>query len=242
MKRPILYFLCYLSFVQVTLAQTNSQELTNSGMQNLKSKNYKAAIADFEKVLKEQPGDTSALSGIIKAYLLSEDLKNAETYIIIASDKYPSTPEYILRKGILNNMKGEFDRAIENFDQALSNNPSGLLLVQIYLNRASSYIRLENYGKAVTDYNTAIDLSPRNPNIYNLRGFAHYKMGNFAEAISDFTNTLDLDPKNASAFYNRGMARLKSNDRPKSCFDFHKACTLGYINACKMVMAECASK
>jgi len=231
-----------ICYTQVSFSQPNAQELILSGKQNIKSKNYKLAIADFEKVLIVQPTDTAALGGIIKACLLSEDLKGAETYINTATSNYPDNSEYILRKGILNNIKGEFESAIKDFDNALTLNPTGNLLVQIYLNRASSYIRLENYENAIKDYSTAIDLSPRNPNFYNQRGFAYYRTGNFSEAISDFTKTLDLDPQNASAFYNRGMAYLKSNDKSRSCYDFHKACNLKYINACKMIMAECAPK
>ena len=93
MKRPILYLLCYLSFIQISFSQTNSQELINSGKQNIKSKNYKAAIADFEKVLKDQPTDTAALSGIIKASLLSDDLKGAENYIATATSSYGNSYE-----------------------------------------------------------------------------------------------------------------------------------------------------
>lgn len=242
MKRSLIYLAFFLFYGHFAFPQNTFQELINAGNQNIRIRDFKAAISNFNQALNVQPNDTSALSGIIKACLLSSNLNDAEKYITDAISAHPQNPEFVLRKGILNNMNSLFEAAIDDFNLALSYNPTGSTLIQVYLNRATSEVKLENYEKAIADYNLALELSPRNPNIYNFRGFANYKMGNFNEAISDYTKTLDLDLNNASAFYNRGMAYLKINDRSKACIDFHKSCNMKFINACKMIMSECSFK
>ena len=242
MIKKVLVFAMSLLFVNGLFAQSGFQGYIDSGNSNLKSKNYKGAISDFDNALKAQPNDTAAFSGLIKAYLLSDDLKNAQKYIENALSKYPNNSEYYLRRGILYNKRGIFEKAIEDFNQAIAKNPSNSLMVQIYLNLGATELRIEEYSSALGEYNKAMELSPRNPSIYNYRGYANYKMGNFMDAINDYNNALDLDPNNAASYYNRGMAYLKTSDKSKACIDFHKACNIGNVNACKMIMSECSAK
>lgn len=231
-----------LIFIPGVFAQSGFQGYIDSGNKNIKSRDYKSAISDFENALKVQPTDTAALDGMIKACILSDDLKEAQKHIDNAIKEYPQNPEYIFRRGILNNRKGQFETAIEDFNKAISMNPSNSLLVQIYLNLGAAELKLETFDVALADYNKALEISPRNPSIYNFRGYANYKMGNFVDAINDYNNAIDLDPNNAPSYYNRGMTYLKTSEKSKACMDFHKACSLGNINACKMIMAECTTK
>ncbi|HCT31479.1 MAG TPA: hypothetical protein DIW31_12310 [Bacteroidales bacterium] len=223
-------------------AQSNIQGYIDSGNQNLKDRNYKDAVTDFNKALKEQPTDTAALSGIIKAYLLTDDLKEAQKQIDIAIKAYPNDAEFIFRRGILNNKKSQFDKASEDFNQALSLSTSNSQKVQIYLNLGATQLLQGSFNLALENYKVALELSPRNANIYNYKGYANYKLSLYADAINDYNNAIDLDPNNAASYYNRGMAYLKTLDKLKSCADFHKSCQLGNINACKMIMSECTNR
>ena len=242
MKRVYVLLILTLIINQIGIAQPNIQGFIDSGNQNLKNRNFKDAMTEFAKALKEQPTDTAALGGIIKASLLSDDLKEAQKHIDNAIKTYPTVAEFLFRRGILNNKKGEFDKAIEDFNNALMLNGTNSTKVQIYLNLGASQLKLESFDNALESYKKALDLSPRNPSIYNYKGYANYKLGNFSEAINDFNNAIDLDPNNAASYYNRGMAYLKTAEKSKACADFHKSCKLENINACKMIMTECKSK
>jgi tetratricopeptide (TPR) repeat protein len=242
MKKILVNLALTLLITQGVIAQTNFQGFIDSGNQNLKNRNFKGAITDFSSALKVQPSDTAALGGIIKACLLSNDLKEAQKHIDNAIKTYPESTEFMFRRGILNNKKGQYDKAVEDFTKALSMNASTTLQVQIYLNIGASQLKLEDYNSALENYNKALALSPRNPSIYNYRGYANYKLNNYIDAINDYNNALDLDPNNAASYYNRGMAYLKSSDKSKACIDFHKSCSLGNMNACKMIMTECTTK
>jgi len=39
-----------------------------------------------------------------------------------------------------------------------------------------------------------------------------------------------------------GMAYFKQNDKRNACERFHKACSMGNNNACKMIILECSGK
>lgn len=227
---------------QGLFAQSSFQGFIDSGNQNLKNRNFKDAVNDFGKALKEQPSDTAALGGMIKACLLNDDLKEAQKHIDNAIKSFPDNAEYMFRRGILNNKRGQFDKASEDFTQALSMNSSDNLKVQIYLNLGATQLKQETFDLALESYKKALELSPRNTSIYNYKGYANYKLGFFNDAINDYNSAIDLDPNNASSYYNRGMAFLKSSEKSKACLDFHKSCKLQNINACKMIITECTSK
>jgi len=242
MKKLFIYLTFTLIITQGLFAQSNFQEYIDSGNQNLKSRNFKDAVNDFSKALKEQPTDTAAIGGMIKACLLAEDLKEAQKHIDNAIKSNPDNAEFIFRRGILYNKKGQFDKAGDDFAKSLALATTNSLKVQIYLNLGATQLKLETFEPALESYKKALELSPRNPSIYNYKGYANYKLGFFTDAINDYNNAIDLDPNNAASYYNRGMAYFKSSEKSKACLDFHKSCQLGNINACKMIMSECTSK
>jgi len=242
MKKTFIYLFLTLIIAQGLFAQSSFQGFIDSGNLNLKNRKFKDAINDFGNALKEQPTDTAALGGMIKACLLSDDLKEAQKNIDFAIKSFPENAEYVFRRGILNNKKGQFDKASDDFTQALSMNSTDNLKIQIYLNLGATQLKQETFDLALESYKKALELSPRNTSIYNYKGYANYKLGFFADAINDYNNAIDLDPNNASSYYNRGMAYLKSSQKSKACLDFHKSCQLQNINGCKMIMTECTSK
>jgi Flp pilus assembly protein TadD len=53
------------------------------------------------------------------------------------------------------------------------------------------------------DYNTAADLSPKDPDIYHNRGVLKFTLGDKVGAITDYDAAIKLDPKNADIYNNR---------------------------------------
>lgn len=209
------------------------------GFQKLEVREYNEAINLFSQVLVQEPRDTAALSGIIRASLLSNNLKDAQKHIENAIRYYPNNSEFYLREGILYNLKGEYAKATNSFDKGIEFS-GGSISIQLYINRGVANMQTENYDDAVQDFTDALENNPRNSSALNYRAFANYRLGMYEEAIADYNKAIDLNPDNATAYYNRGMAHLRSGDKIKACPDFHKACSLGNKNACRMIMTECA--
>ncbi|MEJ2684837.1 MAG: tetratricopeptide repeat protein, partial [Candidatus Sulfobium sp.] len=68
---------------------------------------------------------------------------------------------------------------------------------------------LEDKGKiddAIAQYRTALELSPRNPDIHDNLGFAFYKKGRTDKAVEQYRIALSLDPRHADTRANLGLA------------------------------------
>jgi tetratricopeptide (TPR) repeat protein len=220
-----------------TFAQ--SKGTLETGLQKLEAKDYLGAIDNLSTYLKEQPTDSTALSGIIRAYMFSDNQKEAQRYIDIAIKEHPSNAEFFYRRGLLNNIRGQFRKAIADFDKAYSISGGGTK-VNILINRGISHLRDETPEKALADFEEALTINPRSSSAYSYRGFVNHRQGNYADAIADFNKAIDLDPENMMSHYNRGMAYHRIGDKTKACADFHKACSKGNMNACKMIVSECS--
>ncbi len=235
-----LFAIVFIITTEISAQQSN--ELVAQGNQKIKEKNYKGAAVDFMGALNAKPNDTIALSGIIKAYTLMEQYSEALKWIASAQEVHPDNPEFFYRKGIVYNLTGEHEKALAEFETSLEKKPYNDLKIQILLNKASAEFKLEKLNEALTDYNKVIELDPRNINVYTYRGLVNFRLNYYIDAVNDYSKAIDLDPRSASSYYNRGMSLLKLNEKQKACADFLKACQMGYLNSCKIVVAECNTR
>ncbi len=60
-----------------------------------------------------------------------------------------------------------------------------------YVNRGSAYLYLEQYDRALADFNKAIGLNPQVVEAYYNRGIIYRIQGKIAEAIADFEKVID---------------------------------------------------
>ncbi|MDY0199777.1 MAG: tetratricopeptide repeat protein [Bacteroidales bacterium] len=239
MKYKLSILLTFLTFTCLLTFAQDISSITDANKQ-LDAREYKEAIKLFGDILKQNSRDEEALSGIIRAHLLSENLKDAQKYIDKAIQEYPKNPEFWLRKGILNNMKGQYLKAVDDFNiafQLSGNQPD----IQLYINRGVACMQDENYGSAIADFTDALKINPRQASALNYRAFANYRLANYAESIEDYDKVIELNPESTSGYYNRGMAHLRSGNKIKACSDFHEACSKGNINACKMIVTQCSA-
>ncbi len=119
--------------------------------------------------------------------------------------------------------KGDYDKAIENYNMAILLNP---VFSEAYFNRALSYYQLKNFDKSVADYTKSMELDPQNPIIYNNRGDAFYRKQDFQSAIKDYDKAISLNPNYLKAFYNRGLSYASIEEYEKAVEDFSKVVKL----------------
>jgi lipoprotein NlpI len=88
--------------------------------------------------------------------------------------------------------KGEFDRAIQDFDQALRIDPN---YADAFNNLGVAYAGKGQTNRAIEDFDHAIQLDPNYAiAIYN-RGLALRNLGRAAEAEQDFTRARTVGPR-----------------------------------------------
>ena len=72
-------------------------------------------------------------------------------------------------RGLAYYCKGDYDRAIEDYNQAIKLNPKD---AKTYNNRGRAHYYKGDYDRAIEDYNQAIKLNPEYVIAYNNRGRA----------------------------------------------------------------------
>ncbi len=119
--------------------------------------------------------------------------------------------------------KGEYDRAIRDFDAALRLKPDD---ASAFYNRGNAYAKKGEYDRAIRDFDAALRLRPDDASAFYNRGIVYYGKGQYDQAIRDFTEAIRLKPDYTSAYGNRGLAYAKLRQRDKAIADYRKAIEL----------------
>ena len=93
------------------------------------------------------------------------------------------------RRGIAYDQKGEYDKAIHDYSQAIK------LVTDYeaaYFNRGLAYDHNEEHDKAIADFSEVIKLSPEDVEGHSQRGLAYYLTGEDYTALADFTRAIEL--------------------------------------------------
>jgi tetratricopeptide (TPR) repeat protein len=124
----------------------------------------------------------------------------------------------------------EYDRAIQDYDQALELNPQ---FAQAVFSRGNALGEKGQFDRAIQDYGQAIKLNPNYAIAFNNLGYVWDEMHDFDRAIEDYDRAIDLNPQYAQAFNNRGMAYANKVDWDRAIRDYDRAIELdpGYTAA-----------
>lgn len=112
-------------------------------------------------------------------------------------------PEVWVANGQLNETRGEFTKALDNYTKALELEPTNLAAL---LSTARLYDRQGDAPKAAEFFQKAIAVKPDDASLYNELGLAKAKAGNTAEAESNIQKAIALDPSNSR--YRNNLASI----------------------------------
>lgn len=185
------------------------------------------------------PSSLPALQKRINIYFLMNDEKESVRYADEAIRQYPDVSEFYYLRGIINNARGKYIRALDDFDKGINLNPQENLY-RYYLGRGVSHMYLLEYDMALNDLTASIEQNDTVASAYHSRAMVNYELRDYAAAVSDFLKALDYSEGNSALYFNLGMSYYRLNDKIKACPYFHKACTMGNTNACRMTLMECA--
>ena len=120
--------------------------------------------------------------------------------------KYPNTPIAYNNRGEAYLRKGDYERAISNYNQALRMDPDFGRANYFYVNRGTAHLLIGDYERAIADYHQALRINPNDANAYHHRGTAYLNKGDPGEAISDFNKALAINPRYAATYFNKALA------------------------------------
>lgn len=109
--------------------------------------------------------------------------------------------------------QGKYIMAEQYSLQGLQKNPNNVSLLSIL---AQTYSAIEEYEKAILNYEKLIDLDEGSEFIYNKLGFAYYQVGDYKLAIDNYNVSLKFEDRNAATHYTLGKLYALMDDLEKS--------------------------
>jgi tetratricopeptide (TPR) repeat protein len=207
--------------MQITTAQSNVRPriFNYLGLTEYKLKNYNQALMWLDSAIKMEPENPD--------YYVNRGMVKETTSADLAMEDYnkalkmnPAHPLALNNIAILKSGKGQpedyFEKAIE----------SDSTMLAPYLERA--YQRMESgyFKGALDDYNSAIEIEPKDPEIWLNRGFVKEKLNDFKGAYSDYTQAIAIDEKFDKAWLNRGNVLGRQNKYKEAIEDYTVAISI----------------
>jgi tetratricopeptide (TPR) repeat protein len=160
---------------------------------------------------------------------------------------------YYNTRGIAYGKEGDYDRAIESFDVALSFNPN---YAAAYHNRGNAYFNKGDYGRAIVDFTSALRINPNSEQTkdnleraremakpqantffeeglkyINEEGVKYVNGENYYAAIISFNNAIKLNPNVAEYYFYRALANYFTDSYAAAITDLTEAIKLEPDNA-----------
>ena len=216
-----------VDFTQVIDRQDNllGAAYSNRCLVNLQLQNYSAAKADCTNAIQYNSDNIEAYLNLGLAYYGREEYDRAiaQYQQVIQRDRDDYRAYY--NRGLANFALKNYQQTITDYHLALMS-PRIVDAEQkttIYNDLALSYMMLEDYDRAIANFDRAITLKPDNYNAYFNRGCAHHRQENYLAAIKDFTQVVQLKPNLTQAYVNRGVVHYQIGDNHAAFADINIA-------------------
>lgn len=140
----------------------------------------------------------------------------------IKSGLYQGTDlaKFYVNSGIAWHDKGDQDRAIADYGQAIKLDPAN---AKAYDNRGNARKANGQSDLAIADFDQAIKLDPHNAIAYFNRGLIWDDRGEDDRALADYDSAIRLKPDYAKAYNNRGLIREARGDLERAVADLDRA-------------------
>ncbi len=117
------------------------------------------------------------------------------------------------------------EKAIELLNQSISKDST---FADAYFHRGVTYFKLDNFDKALKDFDMAFLLNPNLSILWMYKGFAYRNKGMLNEALDSFSNYISLHPQDTSAYSYilRGKVKYELGDFNGAITDYDMAVKL----------------
>jgi len=206
-----------ISFYKQLLSKNpeNLQALNSLGMLYTEYGNYSAAKIHFSQVLSFQPENVLALYGQGICEFYSEDFNASTEHLLSALQHAPNfekhgSAEFVL--GLDYDALKKFELSVNSLKKAGVQTNSVNELTRL-IKLGLFYLRIKKFKEAVTYFQNAATIDPKNVSNLVNRGSCYFWLGDFNNAKKDFEQAVKLDPKCHEAWSNLGLlnCQLKNN-------------------------------
>jgi len=166
--------------------------LLNRGFYKSKLEKFEEGIKDYNKILEFDNDNTFALFNIGNNYSSLNDSKNAIAYYSKALQTEGALKSFASSDGGAFALNTNFD--LKRFD---SDRDYSMLDCEIYFERGMEYLEIEQFDKAISDFNKSIKADNAKRDCYFLLGKAFIGKKDSINACENFIKSAKLGDKEA---------------------------------------------
>ena len=149
------------------------------GAKHFQERNYEKALKSFQYAEKKKPDDPLVLDYLSQVYAALNDLEKATEYILRAMTLEPDSSVHKQLYATYLMRQGKNEDAIFVIDEVLETQPVGIL----YVLRGQADFNLENFESAISYFDKALEVDPKNPLANHMKGILLYKLQKYTDAI-----------------------------------------------------------
>ena len=155
---------------------------------------YQRSMVHFKRALALRPEFPEAQNNLGTLYLLLKRWNLAlDSFQRAASDILYKTPHFAYRHmGLAYYNKGDYQKAIENYQKALRFFPSWSLC---YENLALAYEAIDSFQAAIESYKKSISYEPDYPTSHFSLARLYIRLNRKEEAAKELKLTMEIDPE-----------------------------------------------
>ncbi len=202
----------------------------------LQKKEFAQAIADYDRIIEQNPWDCEALYRRGCARLDLKQLDQAIEDFNRAIDQEPTRGDIYYTRGCAWSEKQAYDEAIADLTEAIVLDPEDANAAWRYVRRGHAWKAKHEFDRAIADFTEAIKLQPHDPALYLQRGNVWVEKKDFSRAIADLSVAVKQAPKAGGFYAARGIAFHKNKEYASALEDFGQAISLDLQNSASYLL------
>lgn len=161
-----------------------------------KAEKYKRSFELYKLIIEENPFEIDILINKARTELFLSENSNAQNTITSYLKHFPEDPTALNISGMIFYSEKDYINALIKFNLCLKIDQSK---PEYFINRGDTYSAVKMFENAVYDYSMALDLNPKQAEVYYKRGITNLNI-NKNESCNDFKEALRMNYHKANDY------------------------------------------
>lgn len=197
-----------------------AQTFYNDGVTAFEGNDNRKAVGLFTKAIELTPDFPQAFNNRAYAYLVLQELENAKSDFAQAAKLNEELHNPYFEMGAIAERQDSIEAASKYYGMAIERFATE---EKYHYQRGLQFFKLEEYEKALNDFNGAISLNKSFADALNDRGSTHKMLNNLDQAIMDYKAATLHNQQFAAAYANLGTAYREKEDYINAISSYAKA-------------------